>query len=75
MLTSIAAFLSTTAGKIALGTGLTVATAGGAHVADIVDLPLLPDVATEIAALQAPAADLADEAEDGSGEEIGRAHV
>ncbi len=38
----VVAVVGTTIGKIALGAGIAAATAGGAHVAGVVDLPLLP---------------------------------
>ena len=40
----VVAVVGTTIGKIALGAGIAAATAGGAHVAGVVDLPLLPPV-------------------------------
>ena len=42
MLTTISAFVATTTGKLVLGTALAAAAVGGAHAAELVDVPLLP---------------------------------
>ena len=43
MFAGISAFVATTTGKVVLGTAMAAASVGGAHAADIVDLPLLPE--------------------------------
>jgi len=41
---ALGAFVATTAGKIVLGTAVAAASIGGAHAAELVDVPLLPEV-------------------------------
>ena len=48
LLTGVGAFVATTVGKMVLGTAIAAASVGGAHAANIIDVPGLPDAATEI---------------------------
>ena len=53
MLTSITTFAGTLLGKLAIGTSVAVAAAGGAHATGVVDVPILPDVdKTEVVATE-----------------------
>ena len=45
MLTGVGAFVATTTGKILLGTAIAAASVGGAHVAEVIDVPGFPDYA------------------------------
>jgi hypothetical protein len=48
MITGIGAFVATTVGKVVLGTAIAAASVGGAHAAEIVDIPGLPDRGTVV---------------------------
>lgn len=47
MLTALGTFLTTLTGKAVLGATVAAAAAGGLHAADVVDVPVLPDRASE----------------------------
>ena len=70
MLTALAAFVATTTGKVLVGTTVAAAAVGGAHAADVIDVPLLPDRPSveSVESLEVDEADLATDdevAEDG----------
>ncbi|MGI9608368.1 MAG: hypothetical protein ACR2P0_19720 [Acidimicrobiales bacterium] len=44
MISTVSAFVATAAGKVAIGGTVALAAASGAHVAGVVDVPVLPDV-------------------------------
>lgn len=47
MLTSVSAFVATLTGKVVVGTAVAVASVGGLHAADVIDVPGLPDVTSQ----------------------------
>jgi hypothetical protein len=46
VLAGVAAFVATTTGKIVLGTAVAAASVGGAHAAEVIDVPGLPEAST-----------------------------
>ena len=89
MITGISTFIATTTGKIVLGTTVAAASVGGAHAADLVDVPGLPEATVEVVELDETTgseetidevihvtpADAEDDAEDEADDAVGESDV